>query len=782
MIRHHNAKTIFYQLLSVLLSLSMFSSVLTGSITVLATGVKTASASCKTQKSIGAALQSAAMLTSAMQLDQKVDFENPDIDNSSHQWDSIIGNFEMFVYGLLISELQNLYEVFNGEITLPDGTEVYGIGFTDFDTYFEANNGSGFFPAGFIPLIGEADISEDAKESGLEIRNVDLIETGVSFVLAYDTEPFLQHCVIWNHYLQYGIDEDGGITYTAQEYVRGHCNEELGALYSYDERRFVFDPNVGNYKYIAGQSLYTPVDYAALEAEVNRILSEQDINFSMVEVRTAVYTAQEAFTNYLLSLQEESFMGYPVSEIIQIAEQLDPMELIRFTPEGHIIINIADEIPDSADALTKWLTGIRIGITIVCSITPLIMPAFAPFAGIISMASCNVFSQILDENKNLSDINWKKVALSAVSGAMIAWAIPTASGNVTYNLIHQGINEGASKLAGYALQGISSGLTHGITNAVSAFLDSKELPDVWDTFLITTTQTAAISLVFSGMFELFNPAIESITENIFSNLQNTITNNPNGWLAKLSNKIRELDIHPIHFTNETLDRFLTPRSVYEAAKEATRELNIQASFLDAALSQMPNNENFNYYTSDGQLIPKEQIDITKMKVVIRPSENCDPKVLAYFTQNGISEIPVINGTADLSAFSLYTFKPDDGITSQIDINFPNFYKQLAEQWKANPSEIPSQIRVFLPNSDITIIDKGIVKNLLKQAKITLHEGADGSVYLIDTFIHQKISHAGGRALAAKQENITTAIDYLKWLISGVEPAIMESTATTEANK
>ena len=43
---------------------------------------------------------------------------------------------------------------------------------------------------------------------------------------AYDTEPFLEHCVIWNQYLRYGIDDNQHITYMTQDYERGKCDEE----------------------------------------------------------------------------------------------------------------------------------------------------------------------------------------------------------------------------------------------------------------------------------------------------------------------------------------------------------------------------------------------------------------------------------------------------------------------------------------------------------------------------------------------------------------------------
>ncbi len=783
-------KSIFQKFLSVFVSISMVSSIMAGCVSTLIAGIKPTSAHVIQTSSVKNTLKMAVSSQQNISHDQQIFIDYGENTDAAHRWDEYIGDFDMFVYGLLVSEYSSIYEVFNGMITLPDGTDIYGIGYTDFDSYFESDNGKGFFPAGFIPLIGESDIPEDDIESGLEIIDIDQMDICLSFVLAYDIEPFLQHCVIWNKYLQYGIDENGRITYTTEDYVRGHCNESLGALYSYDERRFVFDPNVGNYRYIVGQSLYTPIDYASLEAEVNRILEEQDFNFSMVEVRTAVYTAQEAYTNYLLSLQEESFMGYPVKDLIVLAEQLDPMELIRFTPEGHIVVNIADDVPNTPDRLTKWIIGIRIGITLACTGVSIVFPAFAPFAGAISMASCNVFSQILDENRHLSDINWGKVAISAVTGAMLAWAIPTMSGDLTHDLMLHGVNEAVSKLAGYSLQGISSGVIHSISDSISNMVDGQNLNNAWDTFLITAAQTAAISLAFSGAFEVVNPVLNKIDpvlvkikDNLSLELKKVLTKMPNEWILKAVGKIGEININPIHFDNETLDRFLTPRSVYEAAKVASQELRIQSGFLEEAIGQMPNNDNFIYVNSDGQFLTKEQIDnIENMELVIIPTENCDSEILEYFAKKGITELPVINGVVDFSSVSYYTFIPDDGISSKININFKNFYKQLAEKWSVDDTTMPAEIRNLFTDSEMNNLTATLLRKTFEREKITLHEGPDGSVYLVDRFIHSKLSHAGGRALAKLQEAGTVIIDYLKWLIYGVEPAIIESTTAKGINK
>ena len=68
-----------------------------------------------------------------------------------------------------------------------------------------------------------------------------------------------------------------------QVYQRGYCDESLGALYSYDEGKYLFDPDMGTYIPISGTSLFESIDYTELEAEVNRILAEQDARMVTLE-------------------------------------------------------------------------------------------------------------------------------------------------------------------------------------------------------------------------------------------------------------------------------------------------------------------------------------------------------------------------------------------------------------------------------------------------------------------------------------------------------------------
>ena len=341
----------------------------------------------------------------------------------SSDWKDYVGDLDTFVYGLLEAEYRTKYDVFEACIELDDGSEIYGMGYTDYNGIFESDDKI-YFPAGFIGLIGENPIPTDEADNGLEIIDLNS-EDAYGFIYAYSSEPYTEHCVIWNHYLKYGVDEGGTITYEASEYVKEECDEDLGALYSYDEKKYLYDPNVGDYNYISGAALYESIDYSNLEAEVNRILEEQDIRFSDVDIQTSVLIAQEAVNSFLLSIQEETFMGYDVKELIKASEEIDPMECIRLTPDGMLIIDAKMPNYDSPSALVKWVTGISCGIVVIgCVATDIFCPPLNPLSGAISSSAVEVFLEVVVNNQNIKNINWAKVGVAAVSGALLAWASP----------------------------------------------------------------------------------------------------------------------------------------------------------------------------------------------------------------------------------------------------------------------------------------------------------------------------------------------------------------------
>ncbi len=493
---------------------------------------------------------------------------------------------------LIIADYNLYYDVFDAAVVLGDKTEIVGIGYSDFSSYFESEDGDRcFFSAGFLSECAEIPISEDEYNNGLIVYNLDYEDDTYGFVCTYGTEPYMNHCVINGQYLKYGVDEFGVISYEVQPYEKDHCDESLGALFSYDENRYVFNPNVGEYLYLTGTSLSEQLDYVALEEEVNRILAEQDQEFVRETIDSAFFVAQEAVASYLLSLQAETFLGYDTELLIAEIQQLDSNEFIRISPDGYFIIPIEDEIPESPTDLAKWTVGISCGIVVICSTAlTVFMPAARPLSGAITGAAIDVFMQVVIENHAVADIQWSKVAVAATTGALMAWACPLAASTVTTSVGHTTGSIALSKLAGYGVLTVSNSVVSGATNAALALIDEKSGEDVWNAFIVGAAVGACCTAAASILSEVARPIGNAVSNAVNAKF-------PNNFLARAESSVSTfIGTHQVHLSNASLEEILNPKSVYAAAQAAHEEYLYQVASKGTAVKQ---GGSYSELTTDG---------------------------------------------------------------------------------------------------------------------------------------------------------------------------------------
>ncbi len=486
---------------------------------------------------------------------------------------------ELFVKQELFRQYSLIYDTFHAAMMLEDGTEITGMGYTDYSAYYESEDGSvGYFPAGFIADFGY-EIPQMDTANGYVIENLDFTDRQHQFVYGFETIPFMEHCVKDGKYLKYGVNDLGALVYEASPYERGVCDESLGALYSYDVNRFVYDPNMGEYIRIDGTSLFSQVDFAAAQAEINQIIANQDVHFSQQEIVSSVHIAQEAVVNYLLSVQKETFLGYNVAELAEVASRLDPMQCIRITPEGYLIIDIIDENPGTADELTRWMVGAGCLIITAGSIAlDIFVPAARPLGGAIMGAAVEAFMQVVIQKKSLDNVQWGKVAVAAISGAVMAWACPMAAASVTKAAVYANAGELLSKIAGYGVLTTANGVVSGATNLALSMLDGQEAG--WNVFLTGAVTGAAMTVGAS----LLSETITAVSPKITQVLMRTRTGN---WAKKALDKaFTFVQEHQVHLKNESLEQILTPKSVHMAAKSALGEVNNHTNIKGGKFSDM----------------------------------------------------------------------------------------------------------------------------------------------------------------------------------------------------
>jgi len=703
----------------------------------------------------------------------------------STDWEDYEGNVDTLVYGLLCNQYALCYDVFNAEVTLPDGTQIYGMAYSDYQYYLESDDEDlGYFPAGFIAYIGESSIPSELVNQGLEIYNLDYQDDNFKFVLAYDTEDYMQHCVVWNQYLQYGVD-NGAITYKAQDFSKDICDESLGALYSYDEKKYLYDPDVGNYTYVTGESLAKVIDYSQLEDQINEILTKQDYYLSQVDVQKSAYIAQEAVNAFFLSKRTETFMGYDVSELISIANEINPMECIQLTPDGMVLLNIEPKPPKEPTALVKWVAGITCGLVVIGCITATIfVPALAPASGAISAAAVEVFMEVIFENQTLENVNWLKVGVAAVSGALLAWACPALAGAASKGMvkilgttISKSTLNILGQLAGYSVLTLSNSVVGGATNATFVYIDGKSGEETLNAFLFGAALSGALTIGTIGLSSLVSAGMTALE-----------TAKPNNWLSKVTNKAAAfIGDHQVHLPKEyaKLESVLAPKSVYAATRsaiyEVTGEVYIDKATLRMICNQLPANDNKNFILTDlsGNPITKEEAFELGGNCILKLRDTCtDPKILQVMEKNNVTQIIIKDGIPDLKDLSVFEFAFE--ITPNRGANMAEYKKYLAEYWSKNPNAMPTEVKeALLTNAGASSLDEisltaTKIGDALSSCSLTFHEGADGVVYLVDTYVHSKLSHYGGVGYASIVQEVQIGMDHFEDLLKS-QPAVIVGT-------
>ncbi|WP_026528267.1 hypothetical protein [Butyrivibrio sp. VCD2006] len=478
-------------------------------------------------------------------------------------------NINFFVYSKIFDEYSTAYDTFDAAIRLPDGSEIYGVGYSDFSSYFETDDATkGFFPAGFLIDEGDVGISEEDIESGLEIENLSYSDEKYGFVLAYKTEPYEEHCVVDGKYVKYGIDKAGKIFHEECDYSEEICDTGLGALYSYDDNKYLYNPEVGNYVELSGEAVFENVDFNELEAEINRILDEQDSNAFSVRIDTSLKFGQEAVETYLSKFNEKTFLGCNVNELVKEVKKVDPNQCVSYTPDGNVKVSIDEGIPKEPSAMAKWLVGIGCGMAVAGSIAlEILVPSSKLASSAVCGAAIDVFMQVVIENNAVECINWEKVAISATAAALMAWACPLGVNAITKGVTTKVGNEILGRLAGYGFQTISNSVILGATNASFAIIDNKSEEEIWDSFLVGAAVGACCTAATAALGEAGHAGMNALRKS-----------NPENWLLKLSDGASTfIGNHQVHLKNAAIEDVLAPKSIYEASQAGMHEYNVQTT-------------------------------------------------------------------------------------------------------------------------------------------------------------------------------------------------------------
>ena len=670
----------------------------------------------------------------------------------SYDPDDYIGDLETFVYGLLINELEYIYDVFPACIQLSDSYYVYGLAYTDYsECYVNDDETVAYFMSGFLPFVGELDIPDEDFESGLYIHDLEFEYENTKFVWKYRSEAFLEHCVVYGAYLQYGVSEDGYITYNAIPYEREKCDTSLGALYSYDDTRYLYDTDFGNYTPITGESLAIEIDYDELEREINAILEEQNANFMTYDITTVAYTAQDAVVSFLLSMQEETFLGYSVDYLIEASQSLNPLECFRITSDGLTVIDIAEIPPEEPTAFCKWLVGtacvIVTAIGIVGSMVFVACPPLSALAGAVTGAAIETFMQVVIDNKTLGDVSWEKVAIAACAGAISGFLGPYIQtlGGASYFFIDSAVD----------------GLIGATEQAIFAWMDGKSGKEVLSSFGYGFALGAGLSAAFKVVGKIASKGVEGLSalaEKASKKLPPKLTAAATKFVKPIKNLGSAIG-DSLNKLQQKADSTIF-HSKFVAQKQFYKQLSNLVENTPDKLAQKS-------ILAKGSLKPDGILDVSNNTVskkqlyeIFMQSKEGDI-VGKYVFGDELVYIVKHNGVADVAFDNKYIrVLLENGITSDRTQNLTKASGKLRELWMDDPSSIPEELKKAILDS---FPDKSVAETLeditdykmyqiIQGSSYVLHESCDlKTITLVPRALHDKgiggVSHMGGVSLA-----------------------------------
>lgn len=651
-------------------------------------------------------------------------------------WEDYYGDIETFVYGLLMNQMSYLYNVFPAYIELDNGTIIDGIAYTDFQECYADETGENcIFLAGFMPYYGEISIPEEAFVQGLVVHDYEYDDNeNTTFVLSYKSEAFTEHCVIYKQYVRYGVDENGVIFFNQTEYQKGEIDKEIGSLYSYDEKKYLYDVDFGNKFGLTGESLSSSIDFVEVEREINRVLDEQDFNFAEVNVSSYAYASQEAITAYFLSMQEETFLGYQVSSLVEISKQLDPMECLRVTGDGLMVVDIIPMPKEGEEAFVKWLVGtgcaILTAVAMVGAVVFIQCPPLSALSGALAGLSMEVFMQVVIENEKLGDINWTRVAIATVTG--------TVSG-----LLGPYISTISGKAVNFLVDSSLDGILGAVEQTIIAWMEGATGQELINAFGMGLVMGFAISAGFKTGGELLTKTVKKgipLAEDFAKKIP--VVKKTGRFLndaSKKGNKLFEnlqkiMDNVP--FRSEYISRKITFRNLERIINEGDEEL-IKKAFDKLGVDDI--------FDVDGNPIDKKTL-----KSIFDKAK--DKSTIGYFDFSGKHiTIKKQSGMVGIYFDGCQTVTVKNGLLPNRDQNFNNAADEFIKSWRADETLIPESIKKAIESKEgrtIQNLKASELKKIIEKSDWTLHENIDmKTVTLVPTEMHKEIRHMGGVGLA-----------------------------------
>ena len=173
---------------------------------------------------------------------------------------------------------------------------------------------------GFIEVVREDSpfLEPSAEESLILVHPVDQSDdNNAQLVCTYQYDSIVpSHFIYADKYVTFYQQTGMRVVYTVQDNEMANYDLSLGSLYSFDDKRFIYDETIiGEYKNHSGTRIYENVDFKGLESSLRKLSEDQlKAGYEVLEY-TVVYISPERVQEYLNSKEDDEFFGYSVNEL-----------------------------------------------------------------------------------------------------------------------------------------------------------------------------------------------------------------------------------------------------------------------------------------------------------------------------------------------------------------------------------------------------------------------------------------------------------------------------------
>ena len=636
-------------------------------------------------------------------------------------WEDYIGDPETIAIGQVSRYLEGDYNVFFGVIENEEDGLYYGLAFSDYtNPYYNKETGVTTYNTGFIALSENDTIPQELTDSGLEIRNIEGEKEDVRYVYTLDISPFKTHLLSGNQYITFGVNDSQTLFYSSVPYD-GEYDESLGALYSFTNQEYVYGE--GNEYIVISGSADQSVTSKSVKNEISNIMGN-GFAMSVNTIYGYIMDAYRSVKNFFANLEDQTFLGYNVDDIKSYfsGDSVNFDDVI--TTNGNSIELKNNNPNGSYNDFVKWMIGIATAIIFVGNIAvrvvafnikdkrPILANAMLGASGAITAVAMDIFFETVINNKRFEDINWTKILIAAIAGAISSYT----------GIVLDALIAGVVQMTYSLMDGNS------ILQSVFSFLNA---------FVISLVIASIVGLLVKGISNAVGKihekiVVKSIAKSVKEEWGDTISDQAAKEIACQRYAAKAL-------ANGTADSILdsvddVQRTFY---KSLPSDDNPNIALFDDAHNQI---SKLDYYNSASKTC----------KMGLKDTASEEFKNAWIKSLSSLDEmLDVVNGEVQFEKAALAVAKFDANmLTSNREDNFKLFRNFIASEWSENNSKIPAKAMQYFNanNIDTNYLDEYDILAFQKFAKLTIHEAADGTMMLVSTDFHSKISHAGGVSL------------------------------------